>query len=140
MALFHSFYGWVVFHCVYVYVWLHTHTYTRHIFCIHSSVNEHSCCFCVLAIVSSATMNTGMHLFKLEFFSQIYAHQWDCWIIQQPHFKFLRETPYCFHSGCTSLHSHQHCRRTSFPPWTLQNLFVDVLVMPFWLMWIDTSL
>ena len=33
-----------------------------HNFCIHSSVNEHLGCFHVLAIVSSAAVNNGIHV------------------------------------------------------------------------------
>ena len=53
MALFHSFffYSWVIFHCVYIYL------YT---FRFHLSVNKHLGCFHVLAIVNSATINTGV--------------------------------------------------------------------------------
>ena len=44
--------------------------YMYHIF-IHASVNAHLGCFCVLSIVNSAAVSTGMHgAFQIMFFSR----------------------------------------------------------------------
>ena len=99
---------------------------------IYSSTDGHLDCFHILVFINNAAMKISVLMFfQISGFSSFGCihRSGISGSKDRSIFNFLKFLHTAFHSGCTSLHSHQHCKRFPLSPHSCQHPFVDLLMI-----------